>query len=120
TVIEQQQRLKEDQIDAVIGYISDDEHCKSIQLLEYFGEKRSEPCSICSVCISKKRAPKRTSVKSISYDIIVLLENQPLTSRALVEQMEHSENEILETLKLMLANNILEITTNNSYKIRHT
>lgn len=120
SIIEQQQRLKEDQIDAVIGYISDDEQCKSIRLLEYFGEKNSTPCGICSVCILKKPETKKSSTKSISHDIILLLENQPLSSRALVEQMQHSENEILETLQLMLANNILEITANNSYKIKHT
>ncbi len=120
SIIEQQQRLKEDQIDAVIGYISDEEQCKSIRLLEYFGEKNSTPCGICSVCILKKPKIKRSSTKSISNDIILLLENQPLSSRALVEQMQHSENEILETLQLMLANNILEVTANNSYKIKHT
>ena len=119
-VIEQQQRLKEDQIDAVIHYISDDERCKSIQLLEYFGEKKSESCGICSVCILKTTKTTKSPTKSISYNIILLLENQPLTSRLLVEQLEHSENEILETLRLMLANNILEVTANNSYKIKHT
>ncbi len=122
-VIEQQQRLKENQIDAVIGYISDDDHCKSIQLLEYFGENKSEACGICSVCISKisnTSKTKRSTTKSISHDIILQLENQPLTSRAIVEQLEHSEEEILETLKLLLANNILDVTPNNSYKIKHT
>ncbi|WP_027124922.1 RecQ family ATP-dependent DNA helicase [Gelidibacter mesophilus] len=120
TIIEQQQCLKEDQIDAVIAYISDDTQCKSIQLLEYFGEKNNSPCGICSVCISKKVKSKPSQSKSISYQIIRLLENQRLSSRALVEQLKHSETEILETLKLMLANNILEITANNSYKIKHT
>lgn len=119
-IITQQQRLKESQIDAVIDYISNDDQCKSVQLLNYFGEKRSQPCGHCSVCISRKTSPKGASAKSISYDIILLLENQPLSSRALVDQLEHSEKDILETLKLMLANNILEITSNNAYKIKHT
>lgn len=119
-IIEQQQRLKERQIDAVIGYISDDDICKSIQLLEYFGEKKSTPCGICTICLSKAKKTKPTKSKNISYNIILLLEIQPLTSRALVEQLEYSEKEILETLKLMLSNGILEITANNSYKIKHT
>lgn len=120
SIIEQQQRLKEDQIDAVIAYISDEEECKSVRLLEYFGEKDSTPCGICSVCILKKPKSKRSSSKRISHEIILLLENQPLSSRALVDQLQHSENDILETLQLMLANNILEVTANNSYKIKHT
>lgn len=119
-IIEQQQRLKEDQIDAVIDYITDEDHCKSMQLLDYFGEKNSTPCGICSVCISKTSKKRPSQSKSISYHIILLLENEPLTSRALVEQLEHSEKDILETLRLMLANNILEVSANNSYKIKHT
>lgn len=120
TIIEQQQRLKENQIDAVIAYISDESQCKSIQLLEYFGEKDSAPCGICSFCISKKPKTKTASIKSISHEIILLLENQPLSSRALVDQMQHPEDAILETLQRMLANNILAITPDNLYKIKHT
>ncbi|MBA6152417.1 RecQ family ATP-dependent DNA helicase [Gelidibacter maritimus] len=119
-IIKQQQRLKENQIDAVINYISDDKHCKSMMLLEYFGEKNSTPCGICSYCILQKPKGKTSSKKSISNEIILLLENQPLSSRTLVEQMQHSEPEVLETLQLMLANDILDITANNLYKIKHT
>lgn len=120
TIIEQQQRLKENQIDAVIAYISDESQCKSIQLLEYFGEKDSAPCGICSFCISKKPKTKTASIRSISHEIILLLENQPLSSRALVDQMQHPEDAVLETLQRMLANNILAITPDNLYKIKHT
>ncbi|TXE10785.1 RecQ family ATP-dependent DNA helicase [Gelidibacter salicanalis] len=119
-IIEQQQRLKESQIDAVITYITDDELCKSMQLLDYFGEKRSTPCGICTVCLSKAKQVKRATPKNISYDIILLLETQPLTSRALVEQLDYSEKEILDTLQLMLSNAILEVTNTNVYKIKHT
>lgn len=120
TIIEQQQRLKENQIDAVIAYISNESQCKSIQLLEYFGEKDSTPCGICSFCISKKPKTKTASIRSISHEIILLLENQPLSSRALVDQMQHPEDAVLETLQRMLANNILAITPDNLYKIKHT
>lgn len=118
--VQQQQRLKEDQIEAVIDYISNDELCKSMQLLNYFGEQNSTPCGICSVCIQKKPTSQKLPPKSIARDIILLLENQPLSSRAMVEQMPHSKDTILHTLQLMLANNILELTANNSYKIKHT
>lgn len=120
TIIKQQQHLKENQIDAVIAYISNESQCKSIQLLEYFGEKESAPCEICSFCISKKPKTKTASIKSISHEIILLLENQPLSSRALVDQMQHPEDAVLETLQRMLANNILAITPDNLYKIKHT
>ncbi|MCB0375820.1 MAG: RecQ family ATP-dependent DNA helicase, partial [Sinomicrobium sp.] len=52
--IEQQRRLKKRQIDAVMDYVNNDEICKSVQLLAYFGEEQAEACGICSVCIGKK------------------------------------------------------------------
>lgn len=118
--VQQQQRLKEGQIDAVVGYISNHDICKSIQLLAYFGEINSVACGICSVCIQNKPKTRSRSPKSLSREIILILENQPLNSRALVEQMQHEERDILKTLQLMLANNILELTSNNLYKIKQT
>lgn len=119
-IITQQQRLKETQIDAVIDYISNDERCKSVQLLEYFGEKHSDPCGHCSVCIQKKSKGKSKNIKSLAHDIILLLEHEPLSSRSLVQQLPYLEQDVLETLRLMISNNILEITNSNCYKIKHT
>lgn len=41
---------KKNKIAAVIDYIKNNDQCKSEQLLKYFGESRTTPCGICSVC----------------------------------------------------------------------
>ena len=52
--IEQQNKVKTNQVAAVIAYMSNNDTCKSIQLLSYFGETNLEPCGNCSVCIKDK------------------------------------------------------------------
>ncbi|MCB0444780.1 MAG: ATP-dependent DNA helicase RecQ [Gelidibacter sp.] len=118
--VEQQQTLKATQIEAVIAYINDDTTCKSVQLSTYFGEPNTKPCGTCSVCISKKSPPKATNFKTISHHIIVQLENQPLSSRALIEHSNYTEKQVLDTLKVLLEHHIIELTTNNTYKLKHT
>ena len=118
--VEQQFNLKEQQINAVINYITNTTLCKNKQLLLYFGEVIKTDCGICSVCISKTKTKNNTDSKSITHDIILQLETQPLTSRALIETLSHQESAILKTLQLMVENNILEVTATNKYKIKHT
>ncbi len=39
-----------ERINAVENFLIDDKTCRSVKLLSYFGEKRSEPCGHCDVC----------------------------------------------------------------------
>ncbi len=45
----------EERIDAMIQYVSTDNQCRSRQLLRYFGEKSSEDCGQCDVCLARKK-----------------------------------------------------------------
>src|SRR5690606_32598423 len=118
--VEQQFNLKERQINAVIEYISNTEVCKNKQLLNYFGEKIKTDCGICSVCLSKKKDKTKSDAKSITRDIVLQLETQPISSRNLIENLDYDDQMILKTLQIMIENNILELTASNKYKIKHT
>jgi len=116
--VEQQFNLKKHQIDAVIAYVTNNALCKNRQLLDYFGETIKTDCGMCSVCISKKGT--KTDSKSIIHNIIMLLENQPLSSRKIIENLSYDDKAVLTTLQVMIENDILELTPNNTYKIKHT
>ncbi len=118
--VEQQFSLKEKQINAVISYITNTSICKNKQLLLYFGEVIKADCGICSVCISKTKLNNHSDFKSVTHAIIMQLETQPLTSRAIIELLQYEDIVVLKTLRGMVENNILEVTTNNKYKIKHT
>lgn len=118
--IEQQHQLKTEQIQAVLNYVNNDKICRNTQILNYFGEKNTVDCGICSVCLSKNKKVKNVDLKTIKTGIIIALEEQPLTSRELIEKLEFNEQQILSTLKLMIEYNIIEVTPVNTYKIKYT
>ena len=119
SVIEQQNALKQKQVQSVLDYVNNNDLCKSIQLLHYFGEKEYKDCGICSVCISSKTKPK-TDLKTIKNTLIKALENGDLSSKTLFKCVAFTEKEINATLKLMLEDDIIVITKTNTYKLKHT
>ena len=118
-VIEQQNRLKQKQVKAILNYIENDSVCKSIQLLSYFGETEITPCGICSVCIKKTKTEKPEDLKSLKNRIIELLENGDKSSRQIITALNASEEHVKKVLKLLLEHNIVIITQTNTYKLSH-
>ena len=57
TVYEERKAQYRKRIEAVIQYASDDNVCRSRQLLRYFGETHSQDCGQCDVCLSHKGEP---------------------------------------------------------------
>ena len=118
SIITQQNTLKQKQVKAVLDYVNNDQLCKSIQLLTYFGEKNIEPCGICSVCISAKAKPK-TDFKIVKNKIIESLEFGDKNSKSLFKTLPFTEAEINKSLKTLLEEDIIVITKTNSYKLKH-
>ena len=118
-VIEQQNDLKKKHIQSVLNYVNNNEVCKSIQLLSYFGETELEECGICSVCINNKGKSVKTSIEDLKKDIITQLEFGALSSKDLFKALPFSEEQINNTLKQLLERNIIEVTATNTYKLKH-
>ncbi|MDG1729273.1 MAG: RecQ family ATP-dependent DNA helicase [Algibacter sp.] len=119
-IIEQQNKLKQQQVKAMLDYTENDSVCKSMQLLAYFGEKNPEPCGICSVCLnSKEQKKKPQDLKSIRNQIIELLENGDQSSRVLLSHLDCEEQDMKTVLKLLLEHQIISITQTNTYKLSH-
>ena len=118
-IIEQQNKLKQQQVKAMLDYVENESVCKSMQLLAYFGEKNTEPCGICSVCINFKKHKKPQDLKSIKKQIIELLENGDQSSRALLAHLKCEEKDMKTVLKLLLEHHIITITPTNTYKLSH-
>lgn len=119
SVIHQQNKLKERQVKAVIDYINNDSVCKSMQLLNYFGEKNTTPCGICSVCNKNKQNTTLTNVKTLKNKIVTLLETGEKSSRDIASTLSCNDAEIKKVLKLLLEHQIITITKTNTYKLSH-
>ena len=113
--VKAQNQRKTEQVQAIVRYIDNDSVCRSVQLLAYFGEKLAEPCGKCDVCL--KKSPKRTENPSaIAEKITVLLQEKPMSSRSICEQLtEFTEAEILLQLKNLLEEKQVQLTENNTY-----
>ena len=116
-IIKQQNDLKTQQVNSVLEYTKNDLQCKSQQLLAYFGEKSSDVCGICSVCI-QNHIIKSETVLTVAQNIETLLKTKALNSRAITKQLQHSELEINKALKLLLEHRKIEISANNLYHIK--
>ena len=112
--IEQQNNLKHEKLKATISYIQNTNTCRNVQLLTYFNEAINEPCGNCDVCNAKTLSKNTT--KTISNQIIALLKENPLSSQQLTEVLNFSENEILNSLKILLEKNKITITSQNKFK----
>ncbi len=116
--IKQQQQLKADKVENMLAYTKNDNICRSKQLLTYFGENKESDCGICDVCVNRLKQENVTS-KSISDDILALLEAKNRTSRELIAVLNHPEHAVLDVIKQLLANGIIKINTRNEYERYH-
>ncbi|WGD34172.1 RecQ family ATP-dependent DNA helicase [Olleya sp. YS] len=116
--IEQQNALKQSQIQAVLDYVNKNDVCKSVQLLTYFGEQDIKDCGICSVCISAK-AKSKINTKAVKNSIIEALEFGEKSSKELYKLLPYNEDIINSTLKMLLEDDNIEVTKTNRYKLKH-
>ncbi len=117
--IELQASTKKEKIEQVLQYVANDRKCKSVQLLEYFGETETSPCGICSVCNTSGGKPDRETMKKIYFAIVGLLEEKEHTSREITEKLEFHEEHILVVLQLLIEKGALATTVTNKYKLKH-
>lgn len=113
--IEQQNNLKFEKLQATINFIKNDSTCRNIQLLSYFDEISTTPCGKCDVCL--KKSAKKTPVKTIVHQIIDVLKEKSMSSNELAEILNFSEEEILNSLKILLEQDKITITSQNKFKV---
>jgi ATP-dependent DNA helicase RecQ len=118
-IIEQQNNLKQSQVNAVLDYIKNDTVCKSRQLLSYFGEKEIIDCGICSVCSKAKKNTKSQDLKALKNRVIELLEHSDMSSRSIIAALKCPETDINNVLQLLLEHQIISVTKTNTYKLFH-
>ena len=89
-------------IGAMARYIRDDETCRQLLLMEYFGQKEDKPCGICDVCIGKKKHLHREERKSLEERILQVLARQNTNIRELVHQLGEDKEVVVEQIRKLL------------------
>lgn len=114
--LNKQNEIKTHQINSIIAFVKNHSVCKSVQLLEYFGETTHTTCGICNVCNSTKSLPTQKEAVTIAQAILVCLEeNEMLNSREICEKTTFADEKVLFVLQQLLDAKKIILTTNNKY-----
>lgn len=105
-------QVKQNNMAAMLGYVSNKKLCRSLYLLNYFGEKTTEKCGTCDICTKKKVA---ASPYDLENRVMELLEIRPHTSRQLEKAIGANEKELLKTLERLLEDDRVSLNFKNEY-----
>ena len=90
----------------IANYIRKKNSCRSQLLLHYFGEKKSDKCGVCDVCVIEKRnAIKDKEFKKISEKIRNLLSDTEMSLLEICDSISNvSKEEIINILNFLFDN----------------
>lgn len=94
---------------AVIDFVYTADHCRSRQLLAYFGEKINHRCGKCDVCTNRNRL-KLTDIEfnSIKDRLLFLLNERPYPLFEIVDAVEgYPEEKVMQAIRWMLENRLI-------------
>ncbi|MDD3322013.1 MAG: RecQ family ATP-dependent DNA helicase [Paludibacter sp.] len=104
-------------VKSVLDYAQEENICRSQVLLAYFGEKDTNPCGKCDICLKKKETEvSNEDFDSIKNIILKELSSNELTLNSLVKTIPFKEKKVLQVIRFMLDNN--QIEENKSMKLK--
>ena len=113
--LKRRNQKKVNEVTAILKYVENSKVCRSLQLVQYFGEFTAEPCGICSVCAAQQKSPSKKEAILISEKIMHLLEESELNSREISEKLIFTESKVLVVLRLLQDSNKIKMNTKNQY-----
>ena len=104
-------------INSMIEYVSEENVCRSVMLLNYFGERGGKPCGQCDVCLKKKQKEiSNDEFEIIKSKILSELEKNQSAVNELVSKIQVKEEKVLKVIRFMLDNK--EILQNDKMKLQ--
>jgi ATP-dependent DNA helicase RecQ len=115
--MELRRKIKKKQLDAMLHYAEERSICRTVTLVEYFGEKLEKPCGICDVCLQRKKLGlEGADYDTLSAAIIQRLKEAPLSIQQLVKVLiPNDESKVLHTIEWLVECG--EIGQNEQFKL---
>lgn len=105
-------------ITAVLNYANESNVCRNKLLLSYFGEKDTEPCGVCDVCLKKNETEiSEEEFQKIHREISVLLKENSLYLYEITKNISAKEPKIIQVLRFMQDNNEVQINSSMKYSM---
>lgn len=111
--LKEQNNLKAYQVNQILSYIDNNTVCRSKQLLTYFGEKTTDNCGICDVCLKNKNT--QLNKKDVRQSILSILQYNAASSRTIQATLNLESNIVLSTLRALLENGEIKLNSKNEY-----
>lgn len=92
----------EERLESMISYLSSDTRCRSVALLEYFGQE-SPRCGKCDVCIGRNEL----DLSKYEFDLILdkvksLLVGKNMDLKSLLVEADGEEEKVLKVVRWLL------------------
>jgi ATP-dependent DNA helicase RecQ len=99
-------------VKSMLDYAQEENVCRNQVLLSYFGEKNTQPCGKCDICLKRKETElSDEEFETISQHIQQVLTTEELTVNALLRKIPFKEVKVLQVVRYMLDNNQLSENT---------
>jgi len=93
--------------DSILNYVNEENTCRNISLLRYFGEQGND-CGICDICINKKKKKKEEN-KNLKRKIHQIIIDGRNSSKEIVEKLPEFEKKIIvKELSQLIDNSMVE------------
>jgi ATP-dependent DNA helicase RecQ len=107
-------RIKIDNVHAVLAYVENDSECRSVQLLSYFGEENFRACGACDVCLGKTNVTDK-EIKELDKDILELIQKKALSPQNLIATLGRDKELVLKELRYLMEEGKIVLTNKNEY-----
>ena len=102
----------EARVKAVIGFVNNDEECRSVQLLRYFDEEKGKPCGCCDVC--QRRGSRRVLYNTIETKLVSMVCEPMPVRQVLSDCREFDDNDVMEAIRFLVDNGVLQMDKDGS------
>ncbi|MBC8489272.1 MAG: RecQ family zinc-binding domain-containing protein, partial [Bacteroidetes bacterium] len=102
-------KASEKRLRSVLQYVSNNNKCRSQQLLEYFGETNTKRCGRCDVCIERNKI----ELSELEFDIVLkhikpILKSKSCTVEEITKEVKGvNEDKIIKVVQWLLDNDKL-------------
>lgn len=104
---------------SVVDYIQNNQICRNIQLLKYFGESHLLKCETCDVCIDQLSANPKVDYRIIANEIMQMFKSDSqLSSNDIINKLDHKRENIIKTLQLLMDRNTIAVNSQNKFEAK--
>ena len=113
--ITQRNKTKKAKSKALHDLIKNDQICRQIQLLQYFGEKLDQPCRHCDVCRSKEPSVKIDYQKLSEQVLDLIKKHKTLHINEINHFLETDKVALVKTLELLVERKFIGLNLQNKF-----